>query len=271
MSGLSAAEELRMMELELAILQKKREIAAGCKGSDLSRSSTPDDGSSLAAAPPPPPPPMPPSGSAMSPTKWVIVEDEPGVKRWKQSSGNVDGHSGSTTPDDAISGSPTPDDGRPSTQKPSDTADNEAWGAEMQADVCGDCKLHPTKGKTDKTYKAKQERPEKPAGEKIPLSCCACKDVVQHCSQLLLLHEGEGNVETWAGGHWGHCFLCSRFNKTEWQDDKEEAAARKKFTNAAKRSWLATTKHYKEVAVRARTDTWSAFQTRLNMVFSQIL
>ena len=51
MSGLSAAEELRMMELELAILQKKRDLAAGSsKGSGPSGSSTPDDGPSLVAA-----------------------------------------------------------------------------------------------------------------------------------------------------------------------------------------------------------------------------
>ena len=118
-----------------------------------------------------------------------------------------------------------------------------------------------------KTYEAKQNRPSKTEEEQVPLTCCHCGKVVQNCSQFLLTHEGEGNVETWAGGHWGTCFCCSRFSKTEWKDDQEEAAAKKKFTNLAKRSWTATTKQYKELAIRARSDTWSAFQGRLEKRF----
>ena len=75
--------------------------------------------------------------------------------------------------------------------------------AVMQAEVCGASKLHPLKGKLDKKYKAKEERPDKTGEERVPLSCCGCKQIVEKCSQFLLLFEGEGDVETWAGGHWG--------------------------------------------------------------------
>jgi hypothetical protein len=139
----------------------------------------------------------------------------------------------------------------------------------MQAEVCGASKLHPLKGKLDKKYKAKEERPDKTGDERVPLRCCGCKQIVEKCSQFLLLHEGKGDVETWAGGHWGHCFSRSRFNKEQWQDADEEAAARKKFTSFAKKSWLATTRHYKDLAVRARSGTWIGFKNRLKQRFPE--
>ena len=154
MSGLTAAEELRMMELELAILQKKRELATGSskdsgpsgssKGSGLSGSSTPDGGPSLATAPPPPPPPHPPSSSTTSPNKWVIADAEAaGGKRWKQTT-------------DANAGIPSYTVPLPET--PVDDAEN--WGEAMQVEVCGKSSHHPTKGRVkEKTYDAKQTRP----------------------------------------------------------------------------------------------------------------
>ena len=176
-----------------------------------------------------------------------MLEDQQGMKRWTESTDNE-----STT-----------------TTKPASATDDneEVWGAAMQADVCGDVKHHPTKGKLGTSHKAKEARPDKTGEEKIPLTCCGCKEVVKHCSQFLLLHEGEGNVETWAGGHWGHCFSCSRFNKQEWLDEAEEAAARKRFVSFAKKSWLATTQHYKDIAIRARTGTWIGFKNRLKERF----
>ena len=81
--------------------------------------------------------------------------------------------------------------------------------------------------------------------------------------RVLVDPEGAGNCESWAGGHWGHCFECSRFNTGDFESEDAELAARKKFTNAAKKSWLATTKQYKELAVRARTTTWTTLAARL--------
>ena len=61
----------------------------------------------------------------------------------------------------------------------------------------------------------------------------------------------------------GHCFECSRFNTVDFESEAAELAARKKFTSFAKKSWLATTKQYKELAIRARTITWITFAARL--------
>ena len=47
------------------------------------------------------------------------------------------------------------------------------------------------------------------------------------------------------------------------------AATRKKFTSAANKSWLATTRHYKDLAVRARTGTWVGFKARLRKRFPE--
>ncbi len=148
-----------------------------------------------------------------------MLKDKQGMKHWTESTDNE-----ST-----------------SAKLTSATDDNEEedWGAAMQVDVCGDLKNHPMKGKLGTSHKAKEARPNKTGEEKIPLTCCGCKEVVKHCSQFLLLHEGEGNVETWAGGHWGHCFSCSRFNKQEWLDEAEEADARKRFVSFAKNKVLA--------------------------------
>ena len=43
----------------------------------------------------------------------------------------------------------------------------------------------------------------------------------------------------------------------------------KKFANAAKKSWMATTRHYKDIAVRARCGTWAGFQARLKKRFPE--
>jgi hypothetical protein len=89
-----------------------------------------------------------------SPTKWVMLEDQQGMKRWTESTDNE-----STT-----------------TKPASATDDNEeVWGAAMQVDVCGDAKHHPTKGKLGTSHKAKEACPNKTGEEKIPLTCCGCK------------------------------------------------------------------------------------------------
>ena len=42
---------------------------------------------------------------------------------------------------------------------------------------------------------------------------------------------------------------------------------KQRFTNLARRSWNAATKHYQEIAVRARSDTWTAFKSRITQMF----
>ena len=256
MSGLSAAEELRMMELELAILQKKRELASSGGGSVLSGRPTPDVGTSSSTAAkeaPVPPPPPPYQHVAEVPAPMPGQASEKRARKSQKGRGS-DPKLASTTDDTA----------------------GEDWAAVMQAEVCNTSKIHPTKGTLGKKYAAKEERPAKEehpsttGEEKVPLRCSGRKVIVGQCSQFLLHHEGkEEDCETWAGGRWGSCFSCSRFNTGGWQDEQEEAAARKQFTNAAKKSWMATTKHYKDIAVRARCGTWAGFKARLKKRFPQ--
>ena len=215
---------------------------------------------------PPPPPPLPPSSNSMvaaSPTKWVIVSEKGQAKRWKESSGSQglgSDPSGSSTPDDGSSHA-APMEKDPLQGMCNDLARISTSDEESHTYAL-DSKQHPLKGKVRKVA-ARERRPDKQDEEKIPLTCCGCSKVVAKASEFLLVHEGEGNCESWAGGHWGHCFECSRFNTEDFENEQAELAARKKFTNAAKKSWLATTKQYKELVIRARSMTWLSFKARL--------
>ena len=187
MSGLSAAEELRLMELELAILKKKRELALSGGGSDPSGRSTPDVGSSsssaamVASVPPPPAPyqhavevPVPMPGQA------------PEKRARKSQKGRGSDPSGRSTPDVGSSSAPK----LTSNTTTDDTAgEEEDWAAVMQAEVCVSSK-HPTKGVLAKKYTAKEERPAKKEEEdpskggedKVPF---AVLRVQGYCGQVL--------------------------------------------------------------------------------------
>ena len=188
--------------------------------------------------PPPPPPPLPPSSSTtVSPTKWVIVSEKGQKKRWQQSSGSQglgSDPAGSSTPDEGSShAAPIADPlkGMCDVSASSSTPDDEDSHTQ-----------HPLKGKVRKVLAREKRSDKQDDEEKIPLTCCGCRTVVAKASEFLLTHEGEGNCESWAGGHWGHCFECSRFNTEDFENESAVATARKKFMNAAKKSWLATTK-----------------------------
>jgi hypothetical protein len=101
---------------------------------------------------------------------------------------------------------------------------------------------------------AQKTRPND-SSEKVPLMCSKCGAGPLKASEFL---KSEEEPESWAGGHWGHCFECSGF------EDKN------KFRRAAGRAWASTTKHYRELAVRARSATWSSFEKRLTEEFPGI-
>ena len=210
----------------------------------------------VSVAPPPPPSPPPQMASSSKKkggTNLTLGGPMTGSKKWKREGGGA-----GTDP----SGSSTPDDGQTRAADPMQCSDIGEGSSSCDLAPQQPSKQHPLKGMVRK-IPAQEKRTDKQDEEKIPLTCCGCRKVVAKASEFLLSHEGEGNCETWAGGHWGHCFECSRFNANDFENEEAELAARKKFTNAAKKSWMATTKQYKDLAIRARSITWQSFQARL--------
>ena len=194
------------MELELAILQKKRELALSGGGSVLSGRPTPDVGTSSSSAAMEAPAPYQHDVEVPVPMPGQAPEKKRARKLQK---GRGSDPSGRSTPDVGSSSAPKLT-GNTTTD---DTAgEEEDWAAVMQAEVCVSSK-HPTKGVLAKKYTAKEERPAKKeedpskgGEEKVPLQCSWCKVTVDKCSQFLLHHEGKGgeaDFETWAGSTQG--------------------------------------------------------------------